>query len=163
MSNSPTVGGRGWRAQVAQRLRDSASGAVVLERFARGGGATRWFHCSTSADLSTVLDEFLPGSCVSFYFDQRIASRVYSEAVADELRSVLRETGEILIGQPDADGVHLVMEVVSGQQELNVLINVLGAKSIIFFGPFPGRDNDGEKAITALLPDADGVVRPHPH
>jgi hypothetical protein len=28
---------------------------------------------------------------------------------------------------------------------------------------YPGRDNDGESAITLDLPDADGVVRRHPH
>jgi hypothetical protein len=31
------------------------------------------------------------------------------------------------------------------------------------FGAFPGRDDDGERALTLPLPDADGVVRPHPH
>jgi hypothetical protein len=33
----------------------------------------------------------------------------------------------------------------------------------LYFGPFPARDNDGQSAITLVLPDKDGVVRQHPH
>jgi hypothetical protein len=33
----------------------------------------------------------------------------------------------------------------------------------IIVGAFPAAENDGLDAVTIDLPDADGVVRPHPH
>jgi hypothetical protein len=48
------------------------SGAVVLERIARGGGATNWYSCSGQSQLEMIEARLLPGSVVSFYFDERI-------------------------------------------------------------------------------------------
>jgi hypothetical protein len=33
----------------------------------------------------------------------------------------------------------------------------------VFYGATPDRENDGTHAVTVTLPDADGIVRPHPH
>jgi len=40
---------------------------------------------------------------------------------------------------------------------------VVGGSAHIFYGPFPSPDDDGVNAITIVLPDVDGFVRPHPY
>jgi hypothetical protein len=42
-------------------------------------------------------------------------------------------------------------------------VSALAPSTLFFFGQFPARDNDGDSAITVILPDTDGVVRDHPH
>jgi hypothetical protein len=52
---------------------------------------------------------------------------------------------------------------VTGCNDLDDFVSTLTAVSLVFFGPFPASDNDGIRAVTVALPDADGVVRSHPH
>jgi hypothetical protein len=54
----------------------SAKSGVVLERIARGGGATNWYYCPKKSSLEVVESKFSPGSIVSFYFDDRIRDDV---------------------------------------------------------------------------------------
>jgi hypothetical protein len=55
------------------------------------------------------------------------------------------------------------VDFVSGKNDLSQLISEVSAGTLVFHGEFPARDNDGANAITLTLPDADGVVRAHPH
>jgi len=55
--------------------------AIVLERIARGAGATNWYRCADHAHLAALAAELHPGSLVSFYFDDRITSCRYSSEV----------------------------------------------------------------------------------
>jgi hypothetical protein len=59
--------------------------AVVLERIARGGGATKWYECADESRLPALISRFSPGSVVSFYFDGRIQSDVYSDVLRQSL------------------------------------------------------------------------------
>jgi hypothetical protein len=149
--------------RVYELLRVSPSGAIVLERIARGGGATRWFACRNRAQLQSVVAELLPGSCVSFYFDDRISCRPFTSQVNEEILRIIRETGDAVVGQAGLDGVHLDMEIIAGPIELREYTDILGSRSKLYFGAFPARDNDGRRAVTLVLPDADGVIRTHPH
>lgn len=79
------------------------------------------------------------------------------------VRRMLADTGEVLIGGIGQDGVSLEMVVVVGNSELAELEEQLLDHESVFYGVFPGTDNDGTAAITCILPDADGVVRKHPH
>src|SRR5277367_4911196 len=55
---------------IIERLK--ATDAVILERLARGGGSTNWYHCPDENHLEAIEARLRPGSLVSFYFDDRI-------------------------------------------------------------------------------------------
>lgn len=46
--------------------------AVVLERIAMGGGNTNWYFCFGLEALEEIISRLTPGSCISFYFDDRV-------------------------------------------------------------------------------------------
>jgi hypothetical protein len=150
-------------ARLGALLRQGQREAIVLERLAYGAGVTRWYRCRNQADLDAIMEELSPGSCVSFYLDSRISAQVYSPQTHDKILQIIRRTGDAVVGQIEADGLHLDMEVVSGPNDLREYAETLGSASRVYFGPFPSRDNDGYNAITVTLPDEDGVVRAHPH
>jgi hypothetical protein len=137
--------------------------AIILERIARGGGATKWYHCSNQQCLEDVELSLSPGSAVSFYFDRRICRASYSKETAHILRDTVSDTGEILIGVPRSNNPAIDVEIISGPNELTEFLSTLSLGAPIFYGVFPARDNDGVNAVTVILPDIDGVVRPHPH
>lgn len=145
----------------AERL--GSHSAVILERLARGGGATRWYHCTSVPDLEEIKSRLSPGSIVSLYFDDRIKRAERSRKVEDELHSILAATGEVLVGASARDPLIIEMECVSGPNELAELLAQVPPKAGLFYGSFPARDNDGSRAITLDLPDIDGIQRPHPH
>jgi len=53
-----------------QRLAETQE-AVVVERIARGAGATSWYLLRCSDDLDALAARIRPGSRVSLYFDNR--------------------------------------------------------------------------------------------
>ena len=146
---------------VVDKLRGAS--AVVLERIARGGGATRWYYCHDATRLEEIAARFQPGSVVSFYFDDRIKSAQYSKKIRDEAAGIVGRAGEVIVGVLAEDGIEIGAEVVTGPKELEEVTSTLTEGALVFVGAFPARDNDGRAAVTITLPDADGVVRPHPH
>jgi hypothetical protein len=139
-----------------------STSAVVLERIARGGGATRWYYCDGPGRLDALALKVKPGSRISFYFDQRIRRDCnHAEALASISR-ILAETGEVMIGVLQEDGLEIKDEIIT-RGELPDYEPWLRSSSTVFYGVFPMPDNDGYNAVTLNLPDADGVVRPHPH
>src|SRR5262245_35327254 len=159
---SPPAAEAALAAQVAALLAQAPAGAVVLERIARGGGQTNWYVCRTQAQLAAILAELSPGACVSFYLDGRIGYRTWSPRLHQEILRIIRQTGDCVIGQV-LDDIHLEVDFIAGPRDLQDYAATLGSASQLYIGPFPGRDNDGRRAITVILPDADGVVRAHPY
>ncbi len=145
-------------------LIDTATdGVVVLERIARGGGETRWFFIESTPELDVLIERLAPGSVVTFYFDGRIA-RIHADArLTEELLSTIEDTGDVMVGLLGPDSCTIEMESIGGPLGLAEFMETLGTASTIFAGPFPARDNDGENAVTVAVPDADGVIRDHPH
>jgi hypothetical protein len=141
----------------------ASSRAVVLERKARAAGQTRWFYCADQDHLDAVESELSPGSAVSFYFDQRIKSEVYSPQINVAMNELLVRYGEVLVGVISKNEIEIAVEVITGQGELLELTSAFNLGARVFYGVFPARDNDGVNAISVVLPDRDGVVRPHPH
>jgi len=137
--------------------------AVILERIARGGGATRWYYCLDKNHLDSVEAQLSPGSVVSFYFDDRIRHGLYSTEAKSNLERIIAETGEGVIGVLREDRLHIAVEIIGGLNELAEFASGLGSKARVFYGTFPARDNDGVRAVTVVLPDTDGIVRLHPH
>jgi hypothetical protein len=141
----------------------SGTAIVVLERLARGGGATRWYVADDTSQLRDVVSRLRPGSCVSFYRDGRIKRAPFGDEVEVELMEDIVRDGDALLGWRIPGIPELAMEVVSGPMDMSELAVEATAQSEVFYGAVPGRDNDGVNAITLVLPDADGVRRDHPH
>jgi hypothetical protein len=137
--------------------------AIVLERVARGGGATNWFYCVDQRGLEVIQQRLLPGSCVSFYFDDRIQQADWSAQLEGSVERVIERAGECVIGALGPDLVSIEVDFITSLKEWQEFISEFGTPRKLFFGEFPGRDNDGTDAITMMLPDADGIFRQHPH
>jgi hypothetical protein len=137
--------------------------AIVLECIARGGGATRWYSVRSAEQLSTLAARLRPGSRVSFYFDGRFQSRVYGPTVLNEILRGAAPGHDIIIAAPSADGIELEHGYICGPGDLDAYPDMLRPGRVVIFGPDPPRENDGDRAVTLVLPDSDGVVRRHPY
>jgi len=100
---------------------------------------------------------------VSFYFDGRIRCRALDDDVAGEILDLAVRHGDVVVGTLGEDRLEILVDFVAGPNELSEFCSALPSGTQVFFGAFPGRDDDGVGAITLTLPDADGVVRAHPH
>ena len=148
---------------VRERLDTAPAGAVVLERIARGGGATRWFVCRDRDALTAIAAELSPGSVVSFYFDGRLGPCPWKPALVGELEAIIVATYGAVLGWLAEDGMTIDATQVVSRGELAEIAATLAPSSQVFCGAFPARDNDGARAVTMTVPDLDGIVRPHPH
>ena len=137
--------------------------AVILERLARGGGATRWYFCTNEDALRDISARLSPGSLVSFYFDGRIKHEPYSAVARATIERIICEEREAVVGYLQEAGPRIEVQIVAGPAELDELAPNLIASSSVFYGAFPARDNDGVRAVTIVLPDEDGIVRRHPY
>jgi hypothetical protein len=140
-----------------------ATAAVVLERIAKGGGATKWYYCPGKAHLEAIEAQVSPRSVVSFYFDDRIRGDNCSPEVMSAVERIIARTGEAVVGALGEDGLHIDVEILTGPNELAAFASKISPASRVFYGVFPARDNDGVQAVTVVLLDADGIVRPNPH
>lgn len=145
------------------KSRVSTEPAVILERVARGAGTTNWFVCSNQKTIEEIIKRLLPGSVVSFYFDNRIKCASYSVNVRQEIEQIIASTGDCVVGIIDEDGITLRVDFVADRAEIAEFESNLRMPTDIYYGPFPARDNNGKSAITVILPDEDGIVRRHPH
>lgn len=148
---------------LARRLDAPWREVVILERLARGGGATRWFFARSRDQVERILDLLSGGSSVSFYFAGALHVEVDSGAVRQRMFQEITRTGEIVLGYPDEAAVELDVEIVSGPGELTELLMHHREGNLAVWGPWPARRNDGQEAITVDLVDVDGVLRQHPH
>ena len=134
---------------------------IVLERHARGGGATTWYWIRSPADLSKVVELLRPGSAVSFYFDDRIAEGDPA-TVRDEIVAIAARDIDAVVaaynGHPE-----LRVDFPGGPLDLAEFVAELQPGETFLYGAFPARDNDGKQAVSVVLPDIDGVVRGHPY
>jgi hypothetical protein len=137
--------------------------SIVLERIARGGGETRWYRCAGTSSLDDVCGRLTPGSRVSFYFDERIQAAPFTAEVGRAMMEVIARTGDVVAGRLMPDGVRIEVEFLTGPNDLAEWVAGLAPNEVVYFGPVPAADDDGESCMTITLPDADGVVRNHPH
>jgi hypothetical protein len=137
--------------------------AVILERIARGAGTTNWFICRSEEQLARIVKKLSPGSVVTFYFDDQLRRARYSDAARQEIQRIMTATGDCVVCRAGEDNITLLAKLLSDPSELSELDAEFSAQSELFYGAFPARENDGVRATTLSLPDADGVVRNHPH
>ena len=148
------------RTQVPGRLAEQP--AVVLERIARGAGATRWYLVERAEHLDLLAKELTPGSDLRFYFDGRIAEGTIDDDATKAILVIAAEAGDAVVAA-STGGLELRVDFVSNRDELAVFVADVPTDARLFFGRFPGRDNDGVAAISMILPDNDGIVRGHPY
>ena len=79
------------------------------------------------------------------------------------MSKIIETTGDVMVGYLTTDSVSLAMESAGSTGDLDDFLRSAGSESQIFAGPFPAAKNDGIHAVTIIVPDADGVVRDHPH
>jgi hypothetical protein len=136
--------------------------AVVLERIARGAGATNWYVLEGLDDLDMLCRLVRPGSLVSFYFDGRIAETRLDDSAREQLSAIaLSDHGAVIALR--AKGIELDADFPGTRRELDHWLEEMGNPERGFVGPYPGHDSDGIDAVTLTLPDLDGTVRAHPH
>lgn len=126
---------------------------------AYGGGQTNWFACRSAADYLFVRSLLMPRSCVSVYLDGRIRGASYRPEAKAEILHIAKEEHDCVVGVRGVDLCRLQVEFIAGRDEMEEFEATLGDSSEVFFGSFPGRDDDGERAITFIVPDPDGVTR----
>jgi hypothetical protein len=136
---------------------------VVLERLARGGGATRWYLIRSREDIERVFEMFRGGSSVSFYFADQLHVEVDTESARQRMFDELSAERELVAGYPSDSDPELDLEIISGPGELASYLISHSEGQLIVWGKWPGRDNDGRDAITINLFDEDGILRAHPH
>src|SRR5262249_16173162 len=100
---------------ILERL--AITSAVVLERIARGAGATNWYWCASEDALKKLAERFAPGSKVSFYFDKRLQTANYAEAKSEILR-IAANTGDCVVGILSDDGMKLDVQLIASHDEL---------------------------------------------
>ena len=142
--------------------RRAGAETLVLERIARGAGATRWYVLRSRDDLLTLARRLQPGSLVSFYFDDRFERGRNDEVARAAILGIAAEDREAVIGTVSADDIEVAVDFVATPDELDTWTSDHPGEAIRFCR-FPGHENVGERVITFALPDRDGVVRPHPY
>lgn len=147
---------------VARLLEQPEGRAFVLERIARGGGATSWYVVRTADDLQTLAERLRPGSLVSFYFDDRLTTGVIDPEARATILGISEQDTSAVVGALDPNDIGIIVDFPSSGGELDEFVTEHEAATFVF-GRFPASENDGSSAVTLTLPDADGVVRPHPH
>ena len=136
--------------------------AIVLERIARGGGAPSWYVLRAADDLDALAARVRPGSCVSFYFDDRFTFGRLDDNARASLLAIAERDGEAVIGAARDDEMEIEVDFPSNRKEVDEFV-ADHPNATLIYGAFPGRDDDGHHAVTLTLPDSDGVVRSHPH
>lgn len=147
----------------APELLERQPPAVVLERIARGGGATNWFLLRTPNDLEALSNRLRPGSCVSFYFDDRFTLGAIDADARAVILDIATLDSSAVLGAVSDSTIEISVDFPSGKSELDAFLSDHEAAASFVYGRFPGRDDDGTRAVTVTLPDADGITRAHPH
>jgi hypothetical protein len=70
---------------------------------------------------------------------------------------------ECVIGALQQNGFEIAKDFVTQRSEVQEFISEHSITSLFFAGDYPAADNDGVAAVTLVVPDEDGIIRPHPH
>lgn len=146
-----------------QRLAAGWQHIVILERLARGGGATRWFFITSLPALEQAISLFRGGSSVSFYFSTHLHVENDTESSRQEMYDEIVRHGELVLGYPSPVDPEFETTIISGPSELTEFLMLHPAGALTVWGQWPHRENNGTSAITVNLVDADGTLRKHPH
>jgi hypothetical protein len=78
------------------------------------------------------------------------------------LLAIIERDGDAVIGAVRDDEMAIEVDFPGGEATVRQFV-ADHPDATLTHGSFPGRENDGTRAVTLTLPDSDGVVRSHPH
>jgi hypothetical protein len=139
------------------------SAVIVLERIARGAGATRWFQMCGVESLDRLVETFHRGSCVSFYLANQLEVVSIEEIRFSEISEILKRDGEVVAAFVLPTDFELDVEFLGSENEIKKFLELAGNGSFVILGAFPKRENSPGFVRTFVVPDADGLVRAHPY
>lgn len=142
-------------------LLDAGQPLVIFERLAHGGGASKWYRLTTAEDLHTAAAQMRPGSLIQVFQDETMSAAPVGQIDPQALVEVARRQGEVLLGPPGT-GAELLLECLD-PDEVEAELSRLDSNRTVYFGAPPQVGSSGLAEINFVLPDADGVVRRHPH
>ncbi|HEX4434612.1 MAG TPA: hypothetical protein VH012_07275 [Acidimicrobiales bacterium] len=142
-------------------LAEAGHGAIVLERVARGAGATRWYFCQAITELAAILPDLRSGSRVGFFFDDRIRREPFSDQVEAEIFDIAATTGEVLMGTQRTEGPEVQMDFLAASEISEAVAGVRSGETV-YYGVVPAIEDDGVTCIAFVPPDEDGTVNPQP-
>lgn len=151
---------------VRDRTAKATAPALLLERWARGAGRRSWYVLNEAEDVTAVRRIVRAGAGLTAYFE--IDFLVSPAAEPDRLARVsalvdsLGPNDELLAFARDGQETELDVEYVSDVDELSHWLEGL-SNSEVWFCPYPDWPEDGPSALTAVVPDDDGLVRNHPY
>ena len=137
---------------------DISDYCVVLERLAMAAGQTRWHVAEDEAELATILADVIAGSAVSLYFDGRLRRSFWSAETSSDVLAVVAGSGECVVAVGSPMGRELSPFFISGANDLTEFLGDLTPGSLVFFGPYPVRDNDGIHAVSFVVPNDLGRI-----
>lgn len=134
-------------------LPEIRSHCVILERVAWGAGQTRWYVAYDSNELEVILSGIARGSVISCYFDDRIRKSSWSISTRKEILDVVKATGDCVVAKPEVGTNILDVAFVAGENDIDEFFLEMTDGEVIFFGAFPARDDDGNDAVSWVVPD----------
>jgi hypothetical protein len=138
--------------------------ALVLEKWARGGGATTWRVLNAAEQADVLAGLLRAGSRVLLYRLPRervegVASTSLTPAGQDLLAQLSVPADALLVLADDGQRPELAADFLTGAEEVPEWLEEHAGRSILMMR-YP---RVGEEIAEANVPDADGVIRPHPH
>lgn len=155
----------GFWSEVCDRTVASTAPILLLERWARGAGMRSWYLLHGAEDIAVVRRLVRPAAGLTAYF--AIPFLVLGSGESDRwsrAAALLDELGpnDDLLAFARGEESALEVEYVSSADELS---DWLQSESSIelWLCRYPDWPSDGPEALTAVVPDGDGLVRDYPY
>jgi hypothetical protein len=152
--------------QLNDRIAHTGNPILLLERWPRGAGQRSWYLLAGSADVASARKLVRPGSSLTAYLHPQLPVQgQWSQQLAIATKALVDKLGahEELVALVDSGSRPLLdAEYIADADELEGWgPEVAGAT--VWIGKYPDWPDDGEDAVTRVVPDADGVARAHPY
>lgn len=145
---------------------DPRTPILLLERWARGAGTRSWYMLQDTDDVESARRSVRPGSGLTAYFAlDYLVGGAASPDVSSAAASLLAELGpndELLALQRAEFAPALDVEYIESVEELTDWLKSV-ATDAVWICRYPDWLPDGDTALSAAVPDKDGVVRDHPY
>lgn len=151
---------------VFDRIVASMVPVLLLERWARGAGMRSWYLLQGADDVAVVRRLLRPGAGLTAYF--AISFSVVEAAEPDRwsrAAALIQELGpndELLAFARSRQEPALDVDYLSTTDELSEWLN-REPSAELWLCPYPDWPSDGREALTAVVPDEDGLARDHPY
>jgi hypothetical protein len=133
---------------------------TLMERLPAGGGAANWFVLRSESQIDELVSLLTPGSRIALLAAPAVSSAKATQETHRHAYQLAAEHDEVVLGVV-GPGVVATVGLLA-PSELDEAFRTIPEGADVLLGVIPGLDGPGFLGWL-LLPDADGVVRPHPH